>query len=87
MNIPVWVSHDVRSLEWLREVRVRSDTICAQRDTRSRAKLREVQHRLCYAVLGNYKFGRAGQEGRCSKERRTGCQADRGKPDERGAGL
>jgi len=52
MNIPVWVSHDVRSLEWLREVRVRSDTICAQRDTRSRAKLREVQHRLYYAVLG-----------------------------------
>ena len=41
----------------VREVRVRSDTICAQRDTRSRAKLRVVQHRLCYPVLGNYKFG------------------------------
>ena len=40
----------------MREVRVRSDTICAQRDTRSRAKLRVVQHRLCYPVLGNYKL-------------------------------
>jgi len=40
----------------VREVRVRSDTICAQRDTRSRAKLRVVQHRLCYPVLGNYKL-------------------------------
>jgi len=42
----------------VREVRVRSDTICAQRDTRSRAKLRVVQHRLCYPVLGNYKLYR-----------------------------
>jgi len=35
------------------EVRVRSDPICAQRDTLSHAKLREAQHRLRYAVPGN----------------------------------
>src|SRR5207245_1729321 len=57
VNIQVWISYEVRA-RWWGEVPVRSDTICAQRDTRSRAKLRDVQHRLCHAVLGNYKLGR-----------------------------